>query len=219
MKNNAARIDTKTSFVYKSLKADIIKARLKPGQKLVVSNLSKQFGVSIIPVREALNQLHAEGFIDRIPHTGIYVKEIDIDYLKQIYPIRGLLEGYAASIAIPLLSDNDLEKLNKIIKRIDTLIENKNFKSVIESNYYFHMTIYRPCGNDQLLKMIDDLIDNTIRVRITYDLIPERAAASNQEHKRILDAILKKQTQKAGRLIDKHIQETLNFLVRYIDTH
>ncbi|MFC1798855.1 GntR family transcriptional regulator [Thermodesulfobacteriota bacterium] len=219
LKNNAAGIDTKTSFIYKSLKSDIIKARLKPGEKLVVSKLSKQFGVSIIPVREALNQLNAEGFVDRIPHTGIYVKDLDIDYLKQVYPIRGILEGYAISNAIPLLSEKDVKKLQKIIKRLDTRIKNKNFKSVSELNYDFHMTIYRPCGNDQLIKMIDDLIDNTARVRIIFDLMPERAAVSNREHKNILEAILKKQRKKAAQLVDAHIQETLNFMVQYMETH
>lgn len=218
-KNNASEIDTKTSFIYKSLKSDIIKARLKPGQKLVVSKLSEQFGVSIIPVREAINQLNAEGFVDRIPHTGIYVKEIDIDYLKQVYPIRGLLEGYATSTAMPFLSAKDLDKLKKIVNRLDTLIGNKNFNSITELNYDFHMTIYRPCANGQLLKMIDDLIDSTNRVRIIYDLIPERAAVSNQEHKKILAALLKNQSQKAAQLVNEHIQETLHFMIRYIEIH
>ncbi|RLA82489.1 MAG: GntR family transcriptional regulator, partial [Deltaproteobacteria bacterium] len=92
-------IDTKSAAIYRFLKQDILNGRLRPGEKLVASKVAEAYGVSIIPVREALNRLRAEGLVTIIPHTGAYVTEIDLEDLKDLYPIRGVLEGFATRLA------------------------------------------------------------------------------------------------------------------------
>lgn len=216
MENNTFQLDTKTSYIYKLIKSDILKGQINPGEKLVISKMAKNFGVSTIPVREAFNQLKAEGLLESVPHTGHYVKGIDLDYLKEIYPIRGILEGYATRLAGPALTDTHFKEMEGIVENIEKHILRENFKPISGLNYRFHMSIYRRAGNKALLDMIDNLMKATDRVRAMYDLIPERATASNQEHQKILVFLSNRKIDEAADLINNHIQEILKDLVEFI---
>ena len=180
-------VDTKSSLVYKLIREDICAGRLKPGEKLVASKLAEGFGISVIPVREALGQLKAEGFIDIVPHTGIYVTEIRFDHLKKIYPIREMLEGYATRLAVQALKPGDFSRLSKLVQKIDRIIEAKEYSEIVPHNYEFHMIIYRASGNEPLVKMIDELLEQTNRVRAMYGQMPRRALSANQEHRKMVE--------------------------------
>jgi DNA-binding GntR family transcriptional regulator len=207
-------IETKTSFTYKQLKEEIFNGHLKPGEKLVASKIAEDFGISIIPVREAFGQLKAEGYVTIVPHTGVYVAEINFDQLRKIYALRAVLEGYAVRLAASKLKSKDLDHLSKIITKIDRTIESEKFTEIDMLNYHFHMSIYEASGNEYLVKLIDDLLEKTTRVRKMYGLMPERAVMSNHEHRRILEALEKKNVERAEQLVRLHLDKTLKALSR-----
>lgn len=214
--NKQIKVDTKTSKIYQIIKKNILSNRIAPGEKLVAAQMAEDYGVSVIPIREAFNQLKAEGFIEVIPHTGAFVKDMDIDYLLNIYPIRGLLEGYAAKLACAHLTENDYIKLEKVYDKINRIIEKKMFSNFSKLNYEFHMFIYRASGNQPLVKMIDDLMDTTYRVRYTYDLMPDRALSSNIEHRGILEALKKRLADQVEMEVRRHIEITLEKLIKAV---
>jgi DNA-binding GntR family transcriptional regulator len=207
-------IETKTSFMYKQLKEEILSGRLKPGEKLVTPRIAEAFGISIIPVREAFGQLKAEGYVTIVPHTGVYVAEIDFDQLRKIYAVRAVLEGYAVRLAASRLESRALNRLSKIITKIDRTIESEKFAEIDRLNYHFHMSIYEASGNEYLVKLIDDLLEKTTRVRKMYGLMPGRAVKSNQEHRKILQALEKKNVERLEHLVRLHLDETLKALNR-----
>jgi len=208
------KVDTKVSKIYQVIKKDILSAKMRPGEKLVAARMAEEFGTSVIPVREAFNQLKAEGFLEVIPHTGAFVRDMDFDYLVKIYPIRGLLEGYATRLACNHLTEKDFSKLEQIYESIETIVEGHTYSTYSKLNYQFHMSIYRSSGNEPLVKIIEDLMEATHRVRYAYDLMPERTDTSNIEHKSILEALKKRKADQAESEIRKHIDITLEIFVK-----
>ena len=90
---------TKNVAVYEALRKDIIEGRLQPGQKIIMSEVAKEFGLSDIPVREALRRLESEGYAHFTPHVGAIVSERDGDKIIELYLIRTELESLATRLA------------------------------------------------------------------------------------------------------------------------
>jgi len=208
--------ETKSTRVYDDLKLDICHGRLRPGDRLIISKTAEMYDTSEIPVREAFSRLKAEGFLTIIPHKGIYVTEIDVEYLEKLYPMRSVLEGYATRLATPFLTGRDLDKLSEIIEKMHEALERENYTRMGQLNYEFHMAIYRACGNDPLIDMIDDLWWKTNRIRAISELERTIAARSNQEHRGILEALRNKKKRKAERLITEQKEKSLKSLVKYM---
>ena len=209
-------IDTKSAAIYRFLKQDILNGRLRPGEKLVASKVAEAYGVSIIPVREALNRLRAEGLVTIIPHTGAYVTEIDLEDLKDLYPIRGVLEGFATRLACLKLAKEEFRRLEDLIGEMDRVIEQGRFPEMGHLNYEFHMTIYRVSSNKHLVRLIDELWQRTARVRGVFALVPERAAQANREHREILRALKARDAERAEGLIIEQDAKSLRALMDYL---
>ena len=92
---------TKNMAVYEALRQDIIDGRLKPSQKLIMSDLAKRFELSEIPVREAIRRLESDGIVEFTPHMGAVVSKIDESEFVEIYLIRIELEALANRLAVP----------------------------------------------------------------------------------------------------------------------
>jgi len=207
---------TKATRIYEGLKQDICGGLLKPGDRLIISRIADIYGLSEIPVREAFTRLEAEGLLTIIPHTGAYVTEFDTEHLERLYPIRGILEGYATFIATSSLTRRDFAHLSRLIERMDRVIKDGNYPEMGRLNYEFHMSIYRASKNEPLTNMIDELWGKTTRVRGIFGLMPRIAARSNREHKEILETLKNNNKRKAERLIVKQNENTLKSLVQYL---
>ncbi len=209
--------ETKSNHIYKILKQAILQGNLMQGEKLVVSNIAKSYNISTIPVREAFNRLEVEGLVTIVPHTGIHVKKIETEHLKELYPIRAILEGYAIRLATPLLKAKDLKHLRNLIKKMDKAIEVEEYSEMGHLNYEFHMSTYRACKNKSLVEIINELWQKTIIARLIFNLMPHRALKSNLEHKRIIEALENKDEYKAERLVIEQNEKTLDMLIRFFE--
>ena len=216
LSNKRSLSDTKSTRIYDTLKLDICTGRLAPGDRLIISKTAEMYDTSEIPVREAFSRLKAEGFLTIIPHKGIYVTQIDSDYLEKLYPIRSVLEGYATRVATPLLTGRDLERLSLLIEKMEEALERENYARMGQLNYEFHMTIYRASGNEPLISMIDELWWKTNRIRAIGELRRAIAKRSNKEHKEILDALGQRRKRNAERLIIQQKEKSLKSLIKYL---
>src|SRR5512133_2830966 len=102
---------TKNVAVYRKLRQNILKGKLKPGQKIVMADLAKEFGLSETPVREAIRRLESDGYVQFTPHMGAVVTGIDEGQLVEIYLIRSELEALAARLAGAYVTERDLDFL------------------------------------------------------------------------------------------------------------
>jgi len=207
---------TKNVAVYNKLRQGIIKGKLKPGQKVVMADLAKAFGLSETPVREAIRRLESEGYIDFTPHTGAIVTKIDEGELVEIYLIRIALEELATRLAGPHVGGKDIDFLNRKNGEMEAAIRQGQYENLAAMNKAFHLRIYKAAPFPRLYKMICDLWDTFERWPSVFSYVPERAAASVEEHKKIIQALQAKDTDLADQLIKEQKERTLKALQRFM---
>ena len=207
---------TKNVAVYNKLRQGIIKGKLKPGQKVVMADLAKAFGLSETPVREAIRRLESEGYVDFTPHTGAIVTKIDEGELVEIYLIRIALEELATRLASPHITEKDIDFLNKKNREMEMAIQQNRYEILAGINKLFHLRIYKAAPFPRLYKMICDLWDTCERWPSVFSYVPERAAASVEEHKKIIQALQTRDTDQADQLIKEQKERTLKALQKYM---
>ena len=207
---------TKNVAVYNKLRQDIIKGKLKPGQKVVMADLAKAFGLSETPVREAIRRLESEGYVDFTPHTGAIVTKIDEGEMVEIYLIRIALEELATRLASPHITEKDIDFLNKKNREMEMAIQQNRYEILAGINKLFHLRIYKAAPFPRLYKMICDLWDTFERWPSVFSYVPERAAASVEEHKKIIQALQTRDTDQADQLIKEQKERTLKALQKYM---
>ncbi|MCY0864841.1 MAG: GntR family transcriptional regulator, partial [Sulfobacillus sp.] len=172
---------SKTDVVYQELRRRILSGELVAGYRLVIDQLSREFGVSAIPVREAIRRLEAESLVDYHPNVGAQVSRIDEDTYEEVLTVLARLEGWATALAAPRLTGEDIERLRAIAAEMDAALERADLPRYGELNRAFHQTIRTRCPNRYLIELIEDSAAKLDRVRFNmFVLVPERARASLQ---------------------------------------
>jgi DNA-binding GntR family transcriptional regulator len=207
---------TKNVAVYRKLRQSIIKGKLKPGQKLVMADLAKMFGLSETPVREAIRRLESDGYVHFTPHTGAVVTRIDEGKLVEIYLIRIELEALATRLASPHITERDIEFLNKKNHGMETAIQQNKYEDLGALNKDFHLRIYKAAPFPRLYKMICDLWDTFERWPSVFSYVPERAVASVEEHKKIIEALRVGDMEQSDRLMKEQKVRAMAALQKYM---
>jgi DNA-binding GntR family transcriptional regulator len=204
---------TVSSYVLNKIRENILTGRYPAGSKLDQKALTTEFGVSLIPVREALRRLEAEGFIQILPHRGAFVSELSISDLEEIYLIREKLEGLATELAVPNLSKETLTQLAEHIDAMEAATEEQDFAKLLTLNRTFHFLIYDASERPLLLQMISGLWDRSARYRYMVTYLPERQLEALGEHKEIYDACSRGETERAVRVVRNNVWKTVEGIV------
>jgi len=193
--------------IFFSLRKAILKGHFKPGERLVEKKLAQKMGVSRTPIREALRKLDSEGLVAYTPRKGVVVTGVSAKDALEIYPIRAVLEGLAARLAAINRSDKELAYLKTILSEMQECIEKNASDKLITLHSIFHDTFAKASKNPRLYKMIISL-RNYVKnfAEISYSL-PGRLQAGWEEHKEILEAIEKKDGDRAEHVSKLHIMQ------------
>lgn len=183
------KFKSKRDIVYDFIKLEILKGRLKPGERIAVAEISKIMGVSGIPIREALTKLDAEGLVAMTPHVGAHVVNIDKKKFEEIHTIRTELEGLATRLACAHLKKSDFQDLERILQETENAICSSNYKELRSLNEEFHFTIYRCCQNHSLIHMINELLNKSRFAASSLIISEDRARSSLEEHRMIIRAL------------------------------
>jgi len=195
------------------LREAILRGLLRGGQQLQQDALAAQFGVSRIPIREALRQLEAEGLVRLFPHRGALVSELSAAEVEEIYEIRTPLECLALQFAIPHLTASDLARAEEILDELDRVDEIGRWS---ELNRDFHVTLYAPARRPRLVSLIDTLRTNVDRYHRIYISLLHHKPQSQREHRRILEACQRRRTPEATRALERHLSTAARRLVSYL---
>ena len=207
---------TKNLVVYEKLRQAIIKGTLKPGQKLVMASLARDFKISETPIREAIRRLESDGYVTFTPHAGAVVTKINDQELSEIYLIRISLEGLATRLAVPFISPNDIIWLKKKNQEMKTAIERGRYEKLARLNKAFHLRIYRAAPFSRLYKMIADLWDAFERWPSIFSFVPTRAETAIREHEQIIEALQTADIDKADTLMKEQKKKSLEALQSYM---
>jgi len=159
------------------------------------SVLSQELGVSRTPVREALIQLAGEGILEFIPHKGFLIKPMDEQAVRDMLSVLGVLDGLAATLAIPLLTEKDFVALQNCIDAMDFAIDHGNDDMYLSMQNLFHEIYLQACGNDTLCETIHKLKNRLFKKKYHVEGNEEFLRTLNNEHRHILELLLKKDAQ------------------------
>lgn len=200
---------------FQQMKQAIICCDLAPGEKLKVANLSKAYGLSSSPIREALNRLSQEGVVVASENRGFRVAALSVSDFEQITRLRCLLESEALSDAIK--NGDDVWEANVIgaFHRLNVAEKKMAGRAVALDNDWterhkaFHFALFSACPSERLLKLIDSLFDQAERYR-RYSALHRTAIRSKpDEHRKLMDLALQRDAQAAVAFLRSHVQGTL----------
>jgi DNA-binding GntR family transcriptional regulator len=142
----------------------------------------------VIPVREALRQLEAEGLVKILPRRGAFVIELSPPEIKELFHLRAVLEGYATELAAPRLTSKQLQSLRRIIEQLEEATTRGDVPELMELNRAFHFYIYEAAESPLLISILSGLWDRATVYRRLYGQSPEQHHRFLVEHMQILRA-------------------------------
>ena len=149
--------------VVKYILTQIQYLKLLPGQIINEVALAKELNVSRTPVREAMIRLVADGVLIKVPRKGYTLVEVDRRQIDNTHEIIAVLDGYAAAIALPSITHEDLWHMREIVDKIDVAIRYRNFPEYYMLQEEFHDIYVSKCGNPILIQMLKTFKGGPVR--------------------------------------------------------
>lgn len=198
--------------VYLAIRTAITDGTFSPGESLTEDMLSRQFKVSRTPIREVLIRLQSEGLVTIIRNKGAFVKDINIKDIIEIFQMRILLEGYAASSCVDFIDISTAKKIrSQLIEMKNNLSASKKLSDV---GILLHNMIRDHCGNSRLKNFIVMLESQILWVRAFAYRIPGRADKSVLDHIAIAEAIIDGDRDEANHAMRMHLKNTLEEMMK-----
>ncbi|MDN5347544.1 MAG: hypothetical protein PWP65_1108 [Clostridia bacterium] len=194
--------------VYSYLRKSILTGLLKPGERIIETEIASRLGISKSPVREAMRKLEADGLIVIKPRIGGFVVNLTEEDIKEIYEIRQAIEGYAVRLLIT--KNNNKEIINKNLTRIlneyEHAVEIADIFRCNDLDSNFHLYIVKASENKRLIKLALMIYDQAYLVKNMASTIPGRKKRSLKEHKEIFNAIQRQDYIAAQEAIISHLE-------------
>lgn len=197
-----------------ALRVEILRGKLQGGQPLRQDEIAAQFGVSKIPVREALVQLKAEGLVNFYPNRGAFVSELSAAEADEIYVMRIALEKEVLARAIPHLTVSHFKQAGEILSAID---REENIAKWGELNWEFHSTLYSPADLPRVMETIRTLHTNIARYLVLYLAGMDYQNRSQREHRALLKACRAGEEEKAKDILEGHLRSASTQLIKYLN--
>ncbi|MBE3638298.1 GntR family transcriptional regulator [Mangrovicoccus sp. HB182678] len=194
---------TATQHVEAALREAILSGQLAGGTALRQEDLARAFGVSRMPVREALRQLEAQALVDFAPHKGAIVAEISAADAADTYAIRLALEPACLERSVPHLDARALDTAADLIGEMDS---DPDPGRLGELNRRFHMTLYSAAGRPRLLALTETTLAGFDRYLRFHLAAHGRAHMSQDDHRAMLEAARRRDADAATRVLRHHLQ-------------
>ncbi len=201
-------------LVAETLRQAIQEGKLEPGTRLMEIQLAEELGVSRTPIREAIRELEADGFVVMIPRRGTYVADISLKDIAQVFEIRTALEELAAGLAAERITESELEELERILLEISDHIEKQDIDKIIEADVRFHQVLYEASRNTRLEEIIHNLREQVLRFRSVSLKYPGRLEETWQEHRDLVEAIAEHNAARAMKIATKHMENSERTLLK-----
>jgi DNA-binding GntR family transcriptional regulator len=189
-RNSSLPASTKQQRVYDAIRERILTGAYGPGYRVVIDALALEFGISALPVREAIRRLEAEGLVVYRPNAGAQVTPADPALFEDELTVLSLLEGSATALAAPHLTEADLDRLRAATDRMVDAMERMDPLVFGRHNREFHNVIYDRCPNQALVDITREVERRLDAIRRTvFTHIPYRGAMSIAEHRELIDLL------------------------------
>ncbi|MBN2059195.1 MAG: GntR family transcriptional regulator [Deltaproteobacteria bacterium] len=190
---------------YKKIKNMIVFLDLKPGQKIIESEIAKRIKIGRTPVREALLMLETEKLVVAGGKKGFAVRALSSGEIKEYFKMRMLLEEFAFPLIIERITSSEKNAIKKNFVKTEEAIKNGHLRDVIFYETKYHEILYKATKSEIFIETIFPLVDKFQLLRAISLNVKNSTAQSFQEHKQIFEAIERKDEQGFRRLIKEHL--------------
>lgn len=212
-----------TDEVYDAIRHSILTHRYAPGQRLKIEEMALQLGVSLTPVRHAIQQLSAEGLIEIRPRSGTFVASLLTADIRETFEVRRALECLAAERSAETISAGDLKRLRMLCWELARPVETESDRAEHESrNSEFHHVLVAASGNHRLLQMYEGLKAHLQIARVHgagFGEWKQRLAAERDEHGEILAAVEARNASELAAALRRHIDRARDSLIESIENN
>jgi DNA-binding GntR family transcriptional regulator len=206
-----------TDDVYDSLRQAILSHAFRPGDRLPITEIANKLGVSLTPVRHAIQKLASEGLIEVHPRSGTYVATLDVQDIEETFDIRSALECLAAEQAVERVTDSDLDHLHELLRGLaEETADEAGLRRHEQLNSKLHATIVRVSGNRRLQEIHESLKANIqiARVHVVEGYRGDRFDVEQEEHAEIVAALEKRNAEWLQKALRQHIQRAKQSLIK-----
>ncbi|GIJ50433.1 GntR family transcriptional regulator [Virgisporangium aliadipatigenens] len=174
------------------LSREILSGNSDPGDRLVEEQLTKRFGISRAPVREALRLLAEQGLVEHVPRRGARVATLSDRDVQELYAVRDVLERHAVTAALADPATLDLTGVKAAFEALRGAVERGDRADINDAHRSFHLSIVRIAGNRQLTKVYESVILKIqlyMALNLRREAESERPAVGVHRHERMLEAL------------------------------
>jgi DNA-binding GntR family transcriptional regulator len=196
---------TTSSAVTHLLRQSLDHGRWACGQALRQEEIAAEFGVSRVPVREALFQLQAEGLLHMVPNKGMYVRTMSAAELRELFRLRWLIESDMLMEALPLHNAATLNRVETVQAALDKA---HGVADWIAGDREFHEALYAPAQRPESLAMLRRLRFRVDRFYFARMKPGTRAQGWHEEHHALIRAVKRRDATAAARALQAHLQDT-----------
>ncbi len=195
--------------LYEALRLALVDGTLRPGERLIESDLAKIASVSRTPVREAIRKLEADGLV-RQTTVGVEVVAASATEVREFCEIRETLEGMACRLAAGSRSELGLLELQRIEQAYQRAVEAEALDDIVDVNRHFHETIWRLGGNEALVKLLTDLRARIDAMQPTTSLRDhDRQLVAMEEHTLFIEALTERDETRAETIAREHFRNSM----------
>jgi DNA-binding GntR family transcriptional regulator len=194
-----------TDQAYELLKNDILTCRIMPGEQIAQAQLVERFGIGLSPVREALQRLAQEGYVQSIPRFGYLISPVTIADVQELFELRQILECAAVRLAVERGTEEDIRKLNNKADFTYVYHNHESYSDFLQRNNEFHRNIATLSGNQRLVDVISRVLGELLRLfHLGLDL-RDSAEEMREEHVELVTALLERDGDLAEEIVQKQI--------------
>jgi len=199
-------------FAYEKIKVAISKGYIKKGNQLKEVTLAKDLKISRATVKGAVKRLVYEGLAEYEVNKGVSVVNPTLEDINEAFQIRAHLEQMSTALAVKNMSPDNFKELFKLIEEEENVFNAKQLDKYYEINNAFHLIIAENSGNRMLVHYVKELLQKTTIYLILFDPFYQMLTANNpspKEHRKIVQHLEKKQGERAGLEMKKHLESSV----------
>ena len=212
-------MNTRYNEVYEKILKKILESKFTSDEPLSEELLATELNVSRTPIREAFKRLENEKLIEIVPYRGTFIRNIGLQDINEIFLIREVLESISAKIACQNIDQLNLTKLEDSLKKAEELHQNGFLDESSEVGNIIHDVILRIAGNERIEQIVLNLHLQTTRLKKIASNVPGRLKRSNEEHMKILNALMNQKPEDAENCMRQHIISTKEDLINAFINH
>ncbi len=187
--------------IFHELKRRIVFFDYKPRQMLNIKDLSKEFGVSAIPIREALIRLEEEKLINIIPNNGAYVSDLSFQELKDVFEVRLFLLGMVGKLAVKRAKEDEITEMKTLAEKMK---KEKDRKKIIQLDAQFHDLLNKSTGNEVLADTLEKLRNRLGRLWYLAEKSESYSLQIPQEIESLIKALEDRDGERCKQILQEH---------------